>query len=326
MAGKSNTPLIAVIALTGLAAISSSIVVVIGGEALSTTQVMLVFLPPFFVLIALVILGKWLKSQSRSSAIYFKKKLTDILGSTGNTDEPEQQAAHDENDLDAMFEKIGKKIQDTRNVRNQFTRIIAPELLDAMLDDDKIIMGGKKTRGALLFLDIRGFTAIAQRRDPEQVLDILNTFFGKAVPLIEMAGGIVDKFVGDGLMALFGIPNDIGNNALCATQAAIEIQDLARSMNDQTAYGRDVRLHVGIGLAKGNVIAGTIGAEHRLSYTAVGATVNLAARLCSIAKRGEIVCCNFSHLDVKEHVETKRSSPIMLKGIDVPIYTYKVNG
>ncbi len=235
-----------------------------------------------------------------------------------------EQSSSDE--TDNCIAVIAKRLETDHVMKKQFTRIIPPELLDAMFKRGEIQLGGERVRGALLFLDIRGFTAIAQRRDPEQVVDILNKFFSRAVPVIERSGGIVDKFVGDGLLALFGIPKSLGNNALCAIQAAIELQDLTKTLNEEKLYGDDIQVDVGIGVAKGNVIAGTIGSPTRLNYTAVGATVNLAARLCSVAKRGEIVCCNFTHLDVQPFAYTERTAPIMLKGIDVPIYTYRVQG
>ncbi|NUQ35994.1 MAG: adenylate/guanylate cyclase domain-containing protein, partial [Planctomycetaceae bacterium] len=168
-----------------------------------------------------------------------------------------EQSSSDE--TDNCIAVIAKRLETDHVMKKQFTRIIPPELLDAMFKRGEIQLGGERVRGALLFLDIRGFTAIAQRRDPEQVVDILNKFFSRAVPVIERSGGIVDKFVGDGLLALFGIPKSLGNNALCAIQAAIELQDLTKTLNEEKLYGDDIQVDVGIGVAKGNVIAGTIG-------------------------------------------------------------------
>lgn len=232
----------------------------------------------------------------------------------------------DNPELGDLVKRVTERLKRRDIVQQQFKRVMAPELASAMMASGRVELGGRETRAAILFVDIRGFTAIAHRRKPRQVLNILNTFFGEAVPLIEANGGVVDKFVGDGMMALFGIPKSLGNNALCAIDAAIELQTLAHSLNDQDVYGDGVKLDVGIGVAKGNVIAGTIGATHRLNYTAIGATVNLAARLCSYAGRGQVLCCNFSYLDVRDHVRATRLEAIRLKGIDVEIYTYVVSG
>ena len=222
--------------------------------------------------------------------------------------------------LDAADNKSVKRMLD------QFSRVISPEIAEAMRENGEIKLGGRETRGALLFLDIRGFTTIAQRREPQETMNILNTFFAAAVPLIESNGGVVDKFVGDGLMALFGIPKPLGNNGLSAINAAIELQQLCAKLNAEGAYGPGIILEVGIGVAKGKVIAGNIGSAHRMSFTAIGPTVNLAARLCAYAGRNEILCCNFCYLDVQQHVVTARLSAITLKGIDTPINTYRIFG
>ncbi len=231
--------------------------------------------------------------------------------------------------FDELLARVERLLRDHASQRLSIDEIgshVVDPITRKLRDPRETGLGGKKTQGVLLFLDIRGYTAMAQHRDPEETMNILNSFFNDAVPVIERNGGVIDKFVGDGMMALFGVPHSGGNDALHAINASIELQALVRKVNRNHYYGHDVHLQVGIGCAQGEIIAGYIGSQHRYSFTAIGPAVNLAARLCTYARGAEILCCNTCYSAVRKHVEVEYLEPICLKGIDTPVKAHCIRG
>jgi adenylate cyclase len=138
---------------------------------------------------------------------------------------------------------------------------------------------GERMHLAVLMCDLRGFTTFSEERSPEAVVEALNRWFGRAVPIVHAHGGVVDKFIGDGMLAVFGLegPEDAADRAVAAGRALIHA---ARALSDETGQS----LRVGVGVHVGPVVAGTIGSADRLEFTVIGDTVNTAARLESMTK------------------------------------------
>lgn len=145
----------------------------------------------------------------------------------------------------------------------------------------EVALGGERHNLTVLFSDVRGFTAYSENRDPEEVINMLNRYLGFQAEIVDKFNGSVDKFVGDEMFALFTGENSTDR----AVQCAIEIQK--RVMLEHT--NDPVRIHIGIGINYGPAILGNMGAMNRMDYTALGATVNLGARLCGSAKAGQIL-------------------------------------
>jgi len=140
-------------------------------------------------------------------------------------------------------------------------------------------LGGRKVRGAVMFTDIRGFTAIVESQSPEEIIDLLNTWYMLMFDAINSHGGVVNQMIGDGLMAIFGAPLPLADPCKRAVAAAREMTEMvAQYSAERVALGKPP-ISVGIGIATGDMVAGYTGTEKRATYTCIGDTVNLAARL-----------------------------------------------
>ncbi|MFA6435266.1 MAG: response regulator [Elusimicrobiales bacterium] len=171
-----------------------------------------------------------------------------------------------------------------------FSRFVSPEVVQTMKQKPiSELLKMERCELTVLFADLRGFTAMANELAPEEVQEILNSFLEVMVAGIEEAGGMIDKFLGDGFMALFGAPFRQKDHARRALAAAALIQQAHRKwMEERSAGGRPCR-PLGIGVATGETVVGAYGTHRRMEYTALGHVVNLASRLCGAAGGGEIL-------------------------------------
>ena len=156
-------------------------------------------------------------------------------------------------------------------------------------DPASIKLGGVSQPVTVLFADIRGFTRLSEHAPPEQVVQLLNRYFTTMSEIVLKHGGTVDKFIGDGLMALFGAPQASPDDAAGAISAAVEMQDAMKKISAELGGGTLGAVDIGIGLHTGEATVGYIGSERRSEYTAIGDTVNVSSRLESHAKAGEIL-------------------------------------
>ncbi len=175
--------------------------------------------------------------------------------------------------------------------RTAYRRFLPPHVVDQIMQDpDSLQLGGTNQVVTTMFADIRGFTTLSERKSPQEIVAILNNYFERAATAIFRHGGSLDKFIGDGIMALFGAPQPSERDPINAVQAAIALQEVIQQVNaDLEAQGSDLRLSIGIGINTGEVTAGYIGSRQRTDYTVIGDAVNLAARLESNAKPGQIL-------------------------------------
>lgn len=181
-------------------------------------------------------------------------------------------------------------------------------------------VGGETRHVTMLFCDIRGFTSLTENMPPADVIDLLNEHMTALTEVAYQHGGIVDKFVGDLIMVLFGAPISTGKDATQAVQCALRMLQVRRSLNSTSKHS----LEMGIGIATGSVVAGCMGSDQRLSYTVLGHRVNLASRLCSIAQAGEIVMDAETHAEARELIQAQPMQPMQLKGISEPVHPWRV--
>jgi class 3 adenylate cyclase len=172
-------------------------------------------------------------------------------------------------------------LRERRRIKNVFGKVVSPEIARRLLaeGDGEIKLGGSRRNVVLLFSDIRNFTALTERMDPEALVRVLNRYFSKMVELVRAEGGLVDKFIGDGILAVFGLDNPV--------QASLRAVRTAQAM--QAAVGElgglgAGPLEIGIGIHRGDVIAGAIGSPERLEFTFIGDAVNTASRLEGLSK------------------------------------------
>ncbi len=172
------------------------------------------------------------------------------------------------------------------NLSRYFSRGLAEHLL---ADERMTRLGGEKKLVTTMFIDIANFTPIVETNPVEGVVGVLNSFFEAVVPIIFSHGGMLDKFLGDGIMAVFGIPDASDNDPVDAIQCAIEVQKTVYRMKNAFEEKWLFSIDVGIGIATGIAIAGNIGTGEQMNYTVIGEPVNLAERLESITSQGEII-------------------------------------
>ncbi|MGB6684729.1 MAG: adenylate/guanylate cyclase domain-containing protein [Candidatus Acidiferrum sp.] len=194
------------------------------------------------------------------------------------------------------------------------SRKIAAEAAD-------IRLGGESQRITILFTDVRGFTTMAEKMSPREAVEVLNEFFARMTNVIFEHDGTLDKYLGDGLMALFGAPFALQNDSEAAVRAAVEMQKSLAELNKTS--GR-APLHIGIGIHTGEAVVGFLGTERRLDYTAIGDTVNVASRLTSQAGPGQIVISSATHARLKQAIPCSPLPAMKLKGRGEPIDVHEV--
>ena len=176
--------------------------------------------------------------------------------------------------IGASLEK--KRLHDQQ--RELVRRFATPEVAED-LEESGFSLGGKFIYATAMFSDIRSFTTIVESQSPAETIELLNTYYTLMFEAIEGHGGVVNQIVGDGLMALFGAPTPLPDHSVQAVRAALEMVELINLFDEEQATQSNVQIRIGIGIATGQVIAGYTGTQHRATYTCVGDTVNLAARL-----------------------------------------------
>jgi adenylate cyclase len=201
-------------------------------------------------------------------------------------------------------------------------RFVSPEVaVNVAADAADLRLGGEKQTVTLLFADIRGFAAMAETIPAEEIVGILNGFFQKMTDLVFAREGTIDKYLGDGLMCLFGAPCSHWNDALAAVRAAADMQAALADLNRSAIYPH---LQMGIGIHTGEVVIGYMGTARRRDYTAVGDAVNVAARLTSEAEQDQILISTPTWKSLREKVPTRALPAKKLKGRDEPFEVLEV--
>ena len=213
-------------------------------------------------------------------------------------------------------------------IERAFSKYVAPQVVDEIAKDGtyELRLGGENRHVAVLFVDIRGFTTLSESMEPERVVDILNGYLELTTASIFRNGGTLDKFMGDATMAVFNSPFDTEDYVYKAVLTAWDIvQGGARIEKDYFArYGK--RIGFGVGINCGQAVVGNIGCEFRMDYTAIGDTVNTAARLESVAPQGKIYISEDVYMAVKDRITAEEVGEIPLKGRSKGVFVYSVTG
>jgi class 3 adenylate cyclase len=177
--------------------------------------------------------------------------------------------------------RIGSSLEKKR-LRDQQRELVKRFATSAVAEDlarSGFTLGGRRVRGTVMFADIRGFTAIVESQPPEETIELLNTWYTLMFDAISSQGGVVNQMIGDGLMAIFGAPLPLPDAPLAAARAALDMREMIELLNAERTSLDKQPIAIGIGIASGDMIAGYTGTHARATYTCVGDTVNLAARL-----------------------------------------------
>jgi class 3 adenylate cyclase len=176
--------------------------------------------------------------------------------------------------IGASLEKKRLRDQQQALVRRFATSEVAQDLQQSGFE-----LGGRRVQGTVMFSDIRGFTALVESQPPEETIELLNTYYTLMFDAISGHGGVVNQMIGDGLMAIFGAPLPLPDHGAAAVHAALDMIEMIELLNaDRSAAGK-AAIRIGVGIATGEMVAGYTGTQQRATYTCIGDTVNLAARL-----------------------------------------------
>jgi len=223
--------------------------------------------------------------------------------------------------IGASLEKKRLRDQQKELVRRFATSEVAQDLSESGFS-----LGGKKVGGTVMFSDIRGFTALVESQAPEETIELLNTYYTLMFDAISGQGGVVNQMVGDGLMAIFGAPLPLADHGRAAVLAALEMIEMIDLFNHERAAAGKPEIRIGIGIASGEMVAGYTGTNERATYTCVGDTVNLAARLEAHTKEAQraILVDSATRAQLDQHFRIEALGAVSLKGKAAPVEVFAV--
>lgn len=224
-------------------------------------------------------------------------------------------------ELAARVETVLRRTRETERVRRLFARYTSDAVVEEILRTGEVNLTGEKREVTVLFADIRNFTGFAESQPPEVVMRVLNEVLGKLADAVLEWGGTLDKFLGDGLMAVWGAPVKHDDDAASAVSAALRMMEELRALQlDPDAP----KFELGIGLNTGPVLAGSLGSARRTEYTCIGDTVNVASRLCALAAPGEILVGEGTARALEHVGPLEPLSPVRVKGKTQPVPLFRV--
>jgi class 3 adenylate cyclase len=224
--------------------------------------------------------------------------------------------------INSSLEKKRLRDQQKALVKRFATSEVAQDL-----QQSGFALGGKRLTATVMFSDIRGFTSIVEQQSPEETIELLNTWYTLMFDAIAGRGGVVNQMIGDGLMALFGAPLPLADGPLSAVQAALDMIEMMQLLNVEREAAGKPALRIGVGIATGEVIAGYTGTQQRATYTCIGDTVNLAARMEAHTKlAAQPILIDQATCDaLPASVKVAALGPVAFKGkaLEVPVHAVR---
>jgi adenylate cyclase len=219
--------------------------------------------------------------------------------------------------------RVATQVSDLERM-GRLKRFLAPALAELIVTSgNEHILESHRRDIAVLFCDLRGFTAFAESAEPEEVMALLHDYHQALVPLIQTFEGTLDRFVGDGLIVYFNDPLPCSNPAERAVRLSVAMREAVAAIS-ATWRRRDYEIGFGIGIAQGFATLGQIGVEGRFDYTAIGTVINIAARLCNAAKDGQILITSKVAAAVVETAEVREIETLTIKGLKRPLVVSNV--
>jgi adenylate cyclase len=228
-------------------------------------------------------------------------------------------------ELATAFNYMAKELWNKLMIQKSFGRYVSPEVLDMISSHpEDSWLKGTRNEATILFTDVRGFTAYSETRKPEEVVEDLNEYFAIATQAILEQGGYVDKFIGDAVLGVFGVPIPHSDHAERAVRATVAMQG---ELKKRAPQGNNSLLSkIGIAINSGVVVTGTLGSEVKMEYTVIGDTVNMASRLNRLAGPGEIIITKSVYDQTKQIVDVKALPPQSIKGKAEIVEVFQVLG
>lgn len=270
-----------------------------------------------------------------SAPLIFQDELLGIL----HLENKNTAKAFDKEDLDLVASvaaqaaiavanaRLLDKVKAESEHRTNLQRYLAPELVAQLLDGKlNLEMKGASCQVTVLFSDLRGFTAMSERMDSREVFTTLNDYFQRMVDVVIEHGGSIDKFMGDAIMAVWGIPTPQENDARKAVESGIRMQQALKAWNMEREATGKPPIHMGVGINSGVALAGNLGARQRMEYTVIGDNVNLASRLEGLTKAGQVLISESTMAMVRGLVDATELPPARVKGKQNEVKLFEVRG
>ncbi len=224
--------------------------------------------------------------------------------------------------------RLVRQIEEEARTRGQLQRFLPPHVVEEMVQGkgQAIQKGGRELEASVVFCDIRGFTSLSESSNAQEVVDLLNEYFERLVEVVFKRHGVLDKFIGDALMASWGTlgGEEVAESTFNCVAAAIEFRDEIRDLNEERRAVGQSDILMGVGVNTGELVAGYMGSRRRLEFTVIGDTVNTASRVCGIADGDQVLISEATHRYVADRIEARYLGTRQVKGKELEIGVYEV--
>jgi adenylate cyclase len=217
-------------------------------------------------------------------------------------------------------------ISDEKRMKSTMSRYMSAELAEKLMQSTEFSLGGNSSIATMLFTDLRNFTTLSESLGPEGTVTLLNEYFSLMVDCIQNEGGILDKFIGDAMMAVFGIPLIHEDDPDRAVRSAISMMKTLRVFNERRSHEKLILIDHGIGINTDMIVSGNIGSEKRMDFTVIGDGVNLASRIESLCKQygANVLISEFTFKKLKATYRSRVLDKVIVKGKNLPVSIYEI--
>jgi len=239
-----------------------------------------------------------------------------------------ERALKDKKTLSTLLSRTSEDLEKSSElIKKMFGRYLSTEVMNSLLDDPSALeLGGERRKVTIMMTDLRGFTALSERLKPEQVVQMLNSYFEIMVDVVLQYNGTINEIIGDALLVIFGAPQEMSDRAQQAIACAIEMQNAMAKVNEQNRAQGLPELEMGIGLNETEVIVGNIGSSKRSKYAVVGSGVNMTSRIESYTVGGQILISESVRQEAGEVLRIDAQRDVLPKGAETPLRIYEVGG
>ncbi len=213
-----------------------------------------------------------------------------------------------------------------RELKNAFSRYVSPSVVETIIaDPSHLELGGERKRMSVLFSDICGFTSISEGLSPEKLVEILNIYLSRMTAIVFENRGVLDKYIGDAVMAFWNAPFEQPDHAWLAVSTALKMQQVLDEMNKAKAFG-EVEIRIGVGINTGDMVVGNVGGETRFDYTVIGDNVNLGSRLEGLTRTYGVgvIVSETTYNELKDRIVARRLDKVAVKGKKEPVIIFEV--
>ena len=227
-----------------------------------------------------------------------------------------------------LKQQMNMVAEERRLIKDMFASYLSEDIVSMLVEHPELVKpGGGSKNATVFFADIAGYTSFSEGKAPEYIVEVLNEFFEEAEPIVRKHKGYLDKYIGDCIMAVFGVPLDTGpEDTIRAVQCAVDLQAIVNNPKRSFFRGAAENLRIQIGMHSGPLVAGNLGGSRRMDFTEIGDTVNVAARLEGVAGPGEIIISGDTRAHLGESFQLEEREPAKVKGKAKAITIYNVLG